>query len=305
MSAPAPRYVLGIDAGGTKTLGLLASESGNVVAEARGPGCSLQTHGELLIEKVVSGIIDNLGGLHPIAALCLGIGGVDRPEDEVLVRNILRRLGYRETSKVVSHALVALIAGAPERVGVVLVAGTGAIAYGVDRAGKTARAGGLGPMLSDEGSGYWLGREALRAIVRKADGRGPDTALAGFVFSSLGVHSAADLVPLVHEKGLPRYQIAALAGLVQKAKDRGDAVATELLDQAGRELALAVRSVAGALRFGDEPFPVVLAGGVFKACPSLPQLVAASLELPTARLAPLEAEPANGALALAREMLKK
>src|SRR5262249_2206978 len=121
----APRYVLGIAAGGTKTLGLLASESGNVVAEARGGGCHLQTRGELEVEKIVSGIIDNLGGLHPISALCLGLGGVERPQDEVAVRNILRRLGYRETSKVVSLAMVALVAGAPERVGIVLVAGTG------------------------------------------------------------------------------------------------------------------------------------------------------------------------------------
>ena len=112
-----------------------------------------------------------------VAAVCLGIAGVDRPADEQVIRGILRRLGYRETARVVNDAAIALAAGAPERVGIVVLAGTGSIAYGADRAGRTARAGGYGFLLADEGSGYWLGHQALRAAVRAADGRGPQTLL--------------------------------------------------------------------------------------------------------------------------------
>lgn len=303
-AAPTARYVLGIDAGGTRTLGLLASETGTVVAEARGAGCHLQTHGDLQIEKVVGALIENLGGLHPISALCFGLAGAERSQDEALVRTILRRLGYRDASRVVSDATIALVAGSPERVGIVLVAGTGTLAYGVDRTGQSARAGGYGPILSDEGSGYWLGHAALRAAVRAGDGRGPQTLLSSLLYGSLSVQSATDLVSLIHEKGLPRSQVAALAGLVQKGADRGDAVASGLLAEAARELSGCVKAVATRLSFGDEPYPVVLAGGLFRACPSLGERLIALVDLPKAVLTTLEVEPALGAVTLAREMLR-
>ena len=298
------RYVLGIDAGGTKTVGLLADETGRVVAEARGTGANLQTHGELEVEKVFDGILEAVGARGEIAAVCLGIAGVDRPRDEEVIRGILRRLGYRETARVVNDAAIALVAGAEERVGIVILAGTGSIAYGADREGHTARSGGYGFLLADEGSGYWLGHQALRAAVRSADGRGPQSALAGLVFESLGVGSVAEMVPVVYEKGLPKFRIAAHAGLVQQASDRGDAVATALLEEAALELSLAARAVAQRISLGGGPYRVVLAGGVFKACPSLPGRIERCLGLPGAELAPLRVEPAQGAVALALDLLR-
>lgn len=298
------RYVLGIDAGGTKTVGLLADETGRVVAEARGTGANLQTHGELEVEKVFDGILEAVGARGEIAAVCLGIAGVDRPRDEEVIRGILRRLGYRETARVVNDAAIALVAGAEERVGIVILAGTGSIAYGADREGHTARSGGYGFLLADEGSGYWLGHQALRAAVRSADGRGPQSALAGLVFESLGVGSVAEMVPVVYEKGLPKFRIAAHAGLVQQASDRGDAVATALLEEAALELSLAARAVAQRISLGGGPYRVVLAGGVFKACPSLPGRIERCLGLPGAELVPLRVEPAQGAVALALDLLR-
>jgi N-acetylglucosamine kinase len=298
------RYVLGIDAGGTKTVGLLADETGRVVAVARGTGANLQTHGELEVEKVFDGILEAVGARGEIAAVCLGIAGVDRPRDEEVIRGILRRLGYRETARVVNDAAIALVAGAEERVGIVILAGTGSIAYGADREGHTARSGGYGFLLADEGSGYWLGHQALRAAVRSADGRGPQSALAALVFESLGVGSVAEMVPVVYEKGLPKFRIAAHAGLVQQASDRGDAVATALLEEAALELSLAARAVAQRISLGGGPYRVVLAGGVFKACPSLPGRIERCLGLPGAELVPLRVEPAQGAVALALDLLR-
>src|SRR5688572_31187621 len=244
------RYVVGIDAGGTKTVGLLADETGAIVAEARGMGANLQTDGELQVEKVLAEIMDTLSADHPISAVCLGIAGVDRPHDEGVIRSILRRLGHRENARVVNDGAIALVAGAPGRVGVVVLAGTGSICYGADRTGRTARSGGYGFLLADEGSGYWLGHQSLRAAVRATDGRGPETRLQGLLFEALGVTSVAELIPRVYEKGLPKYRIAALAGLVQTAHDAGDAVAATLIDAAGRELGLAARSVARQLQLG-------------------------------------------------------
>jgi glucosamine kinase len=297
------RYVVGIDAGGTKTVGLLADETGHVLAEARGSGANLQTHGELEVEKVFDGVLESLGRDKPVAAVCLGIAGVDRPHDERAIREILRRLGHRERARVVNDAAVALAAGAPDSVGIVILAGTGSIAYGSDPRGASARSGGYGFLLADEGSGYWLGHQALRAAVRAADGRGPDTRLMPLLFEALEVSSVPELVPRVYEKGLPKHRIAAFAPLVQRAADEGDAVGRQLIEQAAHELALAARSVARQLSFGDAQYPLVLAGGVFKGCPGLIAPLEAGLQLPQARPSVLRVEPACGAVRLAMELL--
>ncbi len=296
-------FVLGIDAGGTKTIGLLADERGRVLDQARAGGANLQTHGELEVEKVFHEVIERLSERGRIESVCLGIAGVDRPRDEAVVKGILRRLGQRERVRVVNDAVIALVAGAAERFGIVVLAGTGSIAFGLARDGRTARAGGYGYLLADEGSAYWLGHQALRAAVRAGDGRGPRTALAELIFTELGIASAAELLPLVYEKGMPKYRIAALAPMVERARAAGDAVAAGILDEAARELALGARTVARALGLGADPFPVVLAGGVFKASPSLAAALERQLELPRAQLRPLDAEPATGAVALALDML--
>src|SRR5262245_13762120 len=262
-----PRYVLGIDAGGTKTVGLLADETGAVVSESRAGGANLATQGELQVEKVLHGVIESVVTREPVVAVCLGIAGVDRPSDEAVIRGILRRLGHRQAVRVVNDAVIALVAGAPERTGVVLLAGTGSIAFAEHPSGRTARAGGYGYFLADEGSGYWLGHQALRAVVRAVDARGPETQLTALVLGALGVAAVPELVPIVYEKGLQRTEVARLAGLVQQAGDLGDAVANAILDQAAQELILAGRSVARQVGFGDAPYRVVLAGGAFRACP--------------------------------------
>jgi len=298
------RYVLGIDAGGTKTVGLLADESGRIVGEARGTGANLQTHGELEVEKVLDGILETLDPTRRSSAVCLGIAGVDRPLDEQVIRNILRRLGYRETARVVNDAAIALAAGAPERVGIVVLAGTGSIAYGSDSSGRSVRAGGYGFLLADEGSAYWFGHQALRLVVRASDGRGAQTALRPLVFAALEVSSVDELIPRVYERGLPKHRIAALAVNVERARAQGDALATELIELGARELALAARAVAGQIDFAGQPFPVVVGGGAFKACPSMLPSLERALDLPGARLLPLQTEPAMGAVALALDLVR-
>ncbi len=296
------RYVVGIDAGGTKTVGLKADESGEIVARAKASGANLQTHGELEVEKVFDRVLEELGTAD-VAALCLGIAGVDRPRDENIIRNILRRLGHRESARVVNDAIIALTAGAPDGVGIVILAGTGSIAFGQDPAGTTARSGGYGFVLADEGSGYWFGHQALRAATRAADGRGEKTLLQDMLFEALGVKNVGELVPLVYVKGLPKHRIAALAPFVQRAADAGDALARQLLEQGGDELARAARAVADQLDFQSRPVPVILAGGAFTACPSLVDGVLGRIDVPGGRGRRLTEEPAQGADTLALHML--
>jgi N-acetylglucosamine kinase-like BadF-type ATPase len=294
-------FVVGIDAGATKTVALLADGEGRILAQARGGGANLHVQGEAQVEGVLRALVAELSQIATPARLCVGMAGLDRPHDEEVVREVLARIGYTGRVRLANDALIALVAGAPARVGIVVLSGTGSIAYGVDPGGTVARSGGFGSLLGDEGSGYWLGNQALRAVVRASDGRGPSTALTPIVFEALAVASVEELVPLVYEHHLPRSAVAALAGRVERARAQGDGVASELLGRAAQELVLAGQAVARKLHF-DKPHPVVLAGGVFQACPSLARMVTDRLALPLARPSVLDREPAHGAVALALEL---
>src|SRR3954467_10814505 len=224
-------YVLGIDAGGTKTVCQLADENGEVLAESRRGGANLQAAGELEVEKVLHEVMEEAIGDHEVrpTAICLGIAGVDRPDDARVVRGIMKRIGYKAKVLVVNDALVALEAGAPGAPGIVLIAGTGSIAYGRNEHNQAARAGGWGYMLGDEGSGYWIGRAALRAVLRQADRRGPATALTDMLLNHFNVSAPQELIHKIYNTTLRPTAIGALAMSVQAAFSQGDAVAIGIL----------------------------------------------------------------------------
>ncbi len=301
-------YVVGIDAGGSKTVCQVGDSEGRVVAEARGAGANLQSAGELEVEKVLHDVMTEAlacVGQGP-AAVCLGMAGVDRPHDARVMRAILARLCRGSKALVVNDALVALEAGAPGLPGIVLIAGTGSIAYGRDGRGRAARAGGWGHVLGDEGSGFWLGRQALSAILRAADQRGRETALTGPVMAHFGVARETDLVHPVYEGGMKPKVVAALASIVGAVADAGDAVAMHIVERGAHELAASAASVGRRLGLEATEIPVPLAGGIFHAVPRVRALVVARLAelLPNARPAVLEAEPASGAVRLAAAYLR-
>jgi N-acetylglucosamine kinase-like BadF-type ATPase len=217
------------------------------------------------------------------------------------VRALLRRIGYKARTLVVNDAMVALEAGAPGAPGVVIISGTGSIAYGRNSANQAARVGGWGHALGDEGSGYWIGRAALRAVLREADRRGPRTALTPLLLRHFGVPEAQSLIHEVYQGSLRPAAIGALAQCVQAAFGEEDPAAVGILRAAADELEAAGVSVSRRLGMVDEPFVFLLAGGIFRAVPwlrdellrRLPEAVPSS----TARL--LDVEPASGAVALA------
>jgi N-acetylglucosamine kinase-like BadF-type ATPase len=296
-------FVLGLDAGGTKTVCLLADAEGRVIAEARGPGANLQAAGELAVEKVLHDVMESAIGDRDVApsAICLGIAGVDRPDDLAAVRAIMRRIGYKARVVVVNDALVALEAGAPGAPGVVIVSGTGSIAYGRNAAGESARAGGWGYVLGDEGSGYWIGRAALRAVLREADQRGPATALTPLLLAHFGVREAQGLIHEVYQSDLKSTSIGALARCVYQAFMQGDSVAIGILRSAADELEGAGVSVARRLGLLGEPFTCVLAGGIFRAVPWLQEELQRRLPVAAPRCVAwlLDREPAMGAVSIA------
>jgi N-acetylglucosamine kinase-like BadF-type ATPase len=296
-------HVLGIDAGGTKTVCLLADDSGRVVAEARRGGANLQAVGELEVEKVLHDVMEEALGDRAIvpAAICLGIAGVDRPDDSAIVRAIMKRIGYKARVLIVNDALVALEAGAPGAPGVVVISGTGSICYGRNGKGEAARSGGWGYVLGDEGSGYWIGRAALRAVLREADKRGPRTMLTALLLEHFGVTQAQGLIHAVYHGTLKPSAIGALAKSVQLAFSEGDDVAAGILRGAAMELEASALAVGRRLDLVGQPFAFVLSGGIFRAVPWLLQELERRLTAaaPGSVVRRLDREPATGAVAFA------
>jgi N-acetylglucosamine kinase-like BadF-type ATPase len=294
--------VLGLDAGGTKTVCYLADEDGKLIGEGRAGGANLKAEGELAVEKVLHSVMDQALGERErnVAAICLGMAGADREDEKSLVLDIMRRISARARVVVVNDALVALVAGVGDAPGVVIICGTGSIAYGRS-ADRAARAGGWGHILGDEGSGYWIGRRALRAVARGADGRGPATSLTPRVLNHFAVAKPSDLVTEVYDRQLRHHAVAQLARLVQQARDEGDEVATQILEQAAHELVRAARSVVDRLSMQEEALQFVLAGGVFTGVPWLAEELKRRLPAtaPRGQVKRLEVEPALGAVRLA------
>jgi N-acetylglucosamine kinase-like BadF-type ATPase len=296
-------HVLCIDAGGTKTVCLLADETGTVLAEARAGGANLQASGELSVEKILHEVMEEAIGDRAIvpAAICLGIAGVDRPDDFAVVRAIMKRIGYKARVLVVNDALVALEAGAPGQPGVVIISGTGSICYGRNADGTAARSGGWGYVLGDEGSGYWIGRAAVRAVLRQEDRRGPATALTPMLLEHFGVPRPQGLIHEIYHSNLKPAAIGALARSVQAAFNEGDEVAIGILRGAANELESSALSVARRLKLVGQPFTFLLAGGIFRAVPWLQEELARRLPVaaPRSDVRVLDIEPAAGAVALA------
>lgn len=296
-------HVLGIDAGGTKTVCQLADAHGNVIAEARSTGANLQAVGELQVEKVLHEVMEKaLGEREAIpAAICLGIAGVDRPDDAAAVRGIMKRIGYKARVLIVNDALVALEAGAPGEPGVVIISGTGSISYGRNAQGVAARSGGWGYVLGDEGSGYWIGRAALRAVLRAEDRRGKATALTRLLLAHFGVDRPQGLIHAVYHSNLKPSAIGSLANCVHQASALGDEVAVGILRGAANELESSAMSVARRLSLVGDSFAFILAGGIFKAVPWLKDELSRRLPVlaPGSTVRLLEVEPAAGAVRLA------
>ena len=296
-------HVLGIDAGGTKTVCLFADDTGTIIAEARRGGANLQAAGELHVEKVLHDVMEEAIGDRDVRpeAICLGIAGVDRPDDSAVVRGIMRRIGYKARVVVVNDALVALEAGAPGQPGVVVISGTGSICYGRNAKKQAARSGGWGYVLGDEGSGYWIGRAALRAVLRQSDHRGPDTMLSTLLLDHFDIERAQELIHEVYHTNLRPSAIGSLAQCVQAAFTQGDAVAIGILRGAADELESSALSVARRLGMIGQPFSYILAGGIFRAVPWLEQELERRLPVssPVSTVRLLDREPACGAVTLA------
>jgi N-acetylglucosamine kinase-like BadF-type ATPase len=206
----------------------------------------------------------------------------------------------------VTHdAIAALYAGNPAGCGVVLIAGTGSIAYGRSEEGEEDRAGGWGHLIGDEGSAVWCGLEALRAVAHAVDGRGAPTRLVALLFQELGVGEFQDVLPHLYGRPHPAPAIGAATRALAVAAAEGDALANEIVKRGAVQLARAATVVA--LSLGLPGGPVYLAGGAFESLQLLGRHVRRELlgMLPRATVEAVREEPAMGAARIAMELAWK
>ncbi|HET7700436.1 MAG TPA: BadF/BadG/BcrA/BcrD ATPase family protein, partial [Candidatus Limnocylindria bacterium] len=243
-----------------------------------------------------------LGG-REAEAIVLACAGGDRKADRERGRELLARVAPAGARLLVTHdALAALYAGNPAGCGIVLIAGTGSIAYGRNEEGDEDRAGGWGHLIGDEGSAVWCGLEALRAVAHAVDGRGAATLLTDLLFRELGVGEFADVLPQIYGRPHPAPAIGAATRALAVAAAEGDALANGILQRGAVALARAASVVAVTL--GLPGGPVYLAGGAFESLPLLQRLVRLELlgVLPQATVEPVHEEPAMGAARMAMQL---
>ena len=261
--------VLGIDGGGSKTLALVAGASGEVLGRGEAGPSNYQVIGLEAalssLEAATEAALANAGrNRRDLGAACVGLAGVARPADHERLAAWAARSLPGVPITIANDAQLVMAAGTPHGWGVALICGTGSIVMGRSPDGRTARAGGWGYLLGDEGSGYAIGLAALRAVMRAHDGRGPRTDLVHAVLARYDLDDPSALVARLYQRvasAARPAQIAALAELVDAASLAGDGVAHDILQEAGRELALAALAVVRRLELAG-PVPCGLAGGV-------------------------------------------
>jgi N-acetylglucosamine kinase-like BadF-type ATPase len=199
-----------------------------------------------------------------IVAAEIGLAGVRRADVRISVYNALRVLGISEL-EVVTDADIALFGATNGEPGLVIIAGTGSICCGRSARGKRVCAGGWGPLAGDEGSGSWIARQALQAVARASDGRGPTTLLVQAACAYFNVPQPEDLSMAIYAPSMTNDRIAGFGKQVVEAAQGGDAVALAIIFRAGRELGTAAAAVIRGLRMEREKFQVAYVGGVFKA----------------------------------------
>ncbi|GAA2753667.1 N-acetylglucosamine kinase [Amnibacterium kyonggiense] len=292
---------LGVDGGGTKTAFVVADEHGAVLAEATAPSLYAFPADAGLIRSVLRQGLDALG-IEPAtidrAFFALPGHGESTPDLPVLERVPGEVLGHERYA--VGNDMVAGWAGSLGGAdGINVVAGTGSIAYG-EWAGRTARAGGWSEVFGDEGSGYWTAVRGLSAFTRMSDGRLPRGPLHARIREAVAAPTDLDVIGVVvGEWAEDRARIAALSRVVVAAAEDGDAVASAIVEEAGRELAALVQAVRRTLG-AEGVVPVSYSGGMFQAPLVLAAFTAALGDAVDLR-APLHG-PALGAALLARRL---
>lgn len=255
-----PRFA-GIDGGGTKTAIVVVDENGVEIARDQGTTSNAAVVGHDKAGATLRGLIQSVAAMCdselPFAAIWCGLSGSDRPEDHARLRPRIEDLA---SQLIMTNDAELAIGGLPNRVGVAMVSGTGSIAFGRNAEGVRVRAGGWGHIYGDEGSGYDMARQALRAFTAEVDGYGPTTSLTPRIMEYYQLHDPFSLISHTYDPKTTKGDLARLSRLVVDEARKGDDVANAILDTTARDLALYADAVGRRLGLGPQ-LDLALVGG--------------------------------------------
>ncbi len=288
--------IVGLDIGGSKTHAVAGDLTGTAPQqEILAGSANISSVGAAEADRQLGSVFDRLGR-DGIIAICAGAAGVDTPEQEDRLHALVQAQVPRAAVRIVHDTHLILAAAGVEH-GIAVISGTGSVAWGRTPDGMTARAGGWGYLLGDEGSGYWVARQAVRHALRLADrGEQPDV-LSRRLAADCGLQGPVQLLDHFYATPERRYW-AGQAGLVFELAENGDRVCADIVTQAGAALVGLVQTVGGRLGITG---PVVLGGGLIVYQPRLQDLVGAGLtKAGLGECLVLRRDPVHGAVDLAR-----
>ncbi len=305
------QYVLGIDAGGTKTHGLVADAEGHILGFGKsGPG-NYESIGVPAAQKsnhtAAKGAADSAGiPLSEIQVGCLGLAGADFPEDYVMLHEAMLEMKLAREIFVKNDTMVAFRAGSRRGYGAVVIMGTGTNAAGRSPDGREVQIGGEGYLYGDWGGGIQIGQAFVHYAVRSLQKRIPETMLAEMLLKEFDAPDLQGFLLKLYHKEIPWQMIASKAPLVFEAAYEGDWAAREIVIHAGREAGLAATGAIRSLGMESLECDAVMAGSVFKGKgPLLLDTVRQTLHTwcPLAEVVVARYAPAVGAVLLALERL--
>ena len=260
------QYSLGFDGGGTKTECVVLDRDGRIIGEGRGgPSNALRCGFDVAFDSLKRAATRALNAAalpsSSMGGVCAGLGGAGREDVVRRVQLFLEQEFSQAVNRVTTDYEIALEAAAGSGPGVVLIAGTGSVAYGRNAAGETARAGGYGPWVGDEGSAFEIGRLAVAAVARARDQSGPITLLAEMIPAVLHCPDWNELTARIMKN--PDEIFPPLFSVVAQAGDREDSAAKEILFASAIGLGNLALMVVRRLGMKDQEFPLVKCGGVF------------------------------------------
>jgi len=303
-------YVLGVDAGGTKTMAMVVDGAGTVLGTAEaGPGSHERVGLEPAMTEIRQAVFGALAaaGLEPdqIQSACYGLAGADWPEDFTLLADAVAHHVGIGRQRVIKHdTLIALRAGTRDPYGGVVIFGTGAAGAGCGRDGAEVVLGNLGYLYGDHCGAQAMAHETLRAVFRAADLRAPETLLTGLCLEALGLPSVQELRTALHEDRIPYECINRLAHQCLRAAAGGDGAAGRIVADQVTETGRMGVAVVRSLGLEADRFDMVMAGGLWKALPAesaAPFHEAITAVAPGARFVRPQLDPVAGAVIIALE----
>ena len=299
-------YFIGVDGGASKTAAIVVDEHGKKFGTGLDGGSNHLRVGieeaTRNVERAMNKALVEAGiAIKDVEYTYCGIAGSDHPVHRQRVVDALRVFFPRGNFIVDTDARVALTGAIGFGGGIVVISGTGSVAFGRNAKGEEARAGGWGPTLGDEGSGFWIAREGLTAIVRAHDGRGFHTMMTELLCYEYNMCEPADLPQFVYAATTHVDDIARYGKLVIEAAQSNDEVARNILARGGSELVDCVLAIARKLHMTESEFPVAYVGGAFHAGELLlnPMRLRLQRDLPGASLIPPQRTPVEGAAMMA------